>query len=301
MSYIVGQLGVGDGVYQLPALAGDSEIVYLETTTPWLYHHLEHVRCVEHREARNDAHSPAVRSALGRYEFHPAPEGVVATWARSITRDDLDARPDRAIAWARLAGRRVVHRPEPILPIDPAWITPRVKQLIAGGPFGVLRPSTIREEWSCESRNPQSGALATAVEQARRCGLRRWIAAGAVLGDREHLSDPVPECVYERLLDGELTLEEVAALLVHAELIVTPVCYVLPLAQALGLGPRTVALFGGYIPPDRIVTRLLGDPPASVVPSPFCSCYVVNHACEKSLSVSAIRNAVDSCRSLRVG
>ena len=92
-------------------------------------------------------------------------------------------------------------------------------------PVAVIRPATVRKEWANPARNPDPKYLAEAARELRK---HFYVVSLADLEEGEEwLVGELPEAdLY--LHKGELSLTEMLALVEHAAVVVSGVCWALP-------------------------------------------------------------------------
>ena len=151
------------------------------------------------------------------------------------------------------------------------------------GDYLVVRPATVRTDWISYSRNPRPEILHQAVELARGLGLRIVVVADIQPGYEDAL-EPMPHGDVE-WLKGELTADQLLALVFHARGVVAPVGWVVPACMAMDV--PLLCIMGGqgaYNHPTRLSDPRQGKLPIEwAMPDPFCMCGDVTHECHRAI------------------
>lgn len=277
---IEGPHGLGDNIYQRGVLnvlvneCGDD--VYVRT--PWPELLPARVRPIRadtrlRTQAKNEAKVDA-----GVWYRRPANASDVRTTygARDLEQGSILS------AMARAVGVRSARMDMPGLP---AW--PKTER-----PIAVIRPVTVRTEWSNPARNPDPAAL----HHASRALLRTHhvIAVADIDGDAERLVGVMPEA-NEYFVSGELSMLALFGLCVAADVLVGGVGWLVPFA--LAARKRALILLGGHgghNAPDCILGPL-APPDHSirfVFPDEFCPCTNMRHGCPKTIALTKLDAAL---------
>lgn len=163
------------------------------------------------------------------------------------------------------------------------WVKPWMRELPR--PLGIVRASTIRKEWKNTSRNPDPAAIQHLV---RANPWINWLEIGWLDGGQEILDAPRLRDFSWTYVHGQLSIEDVAALMSISDVSLSGVCFVLPMAAAVGGRPFTI--FGGSIPPDLLIEPCMGKV-GYFAPTPFCPCFSDTHECNKTLDFDAMNDA----------
>lgn len=151
------------------------------------------------------------------------------------------------------------------------------------GQYAVVRPVSVRKEWTNHARNPDPAYVAKAARELMRRGLR-VICVGDLEDGQETLMGEMPPAD-EYLIRGELSTRQLFALIRHATLVVGGVGWIVPTC----LGYRTPALIvGGGLaqhsaPQFLIDPRMDGSRTEFLLPDPYCWCRSATHDCKKAI------------------
>ena len=152
-----------------------------------------------------------------------------------------------------------------------------------GRPLAVVRPVTLRTEWTGPSRNPKPEYIALIA--ARLMATHYVVAIGDTEPGREWLVGDCPPN-HLALLKGELSVEKLLALIQHASICVG------------GVGFMTVAAIAARTPIYTVLGGLgrhnsierITDPRMDLacagfaVPDNFCLCDKLDHDCDKTIT-----------------
>jgi hypothetical protein len=264
--------GLGDNIYQRPLVRHFAEAgpVWLSTPYPEIYADLENVRPVRwatldlrcqmknmERQSADTWHLPpaAVRQVRLLYALRDM---------RSSISSELETH-----AGVRLPG----------LTMDlPDFGAPPLE-----APYAVIRPATVRREWSNPARNPRPQYLNEAAKVLRRGGLK-VVCVADIDGRREWLEGELPDAdVY--WIRGELDTTRLLALVQHASVVVGGVGWLVPAA----LADRVPAVIvgggvGGHNAPEVLVDRRMdAGRMRFLLPDRYCRCRNNRHQCEKTI------------------
>lgn len=151
------------------------------------------------------------------------------------------------------------------------------------GGYAVIRPASVRTEWTNHARNPDPAYLAEAAQLLRQHGLQ-VICVGDIDGAEEVLVGEMPpaDAYFVR---GELTTRELFGLIQHAAVVVGGVGWLLPTAMAY----RTPAVIiggglGRHNDPSLLTDPRMGERPIRFLsPDPYCRCGDLRHCCVKAI------------------
>lgn len=154
----------------------------------------------------------------------------------------------------------------------------------------VMRLPSIRKEWSCYPRIPFMEYFQICIDYLRQ---NYYIVTVGDIGNREEYAGIEPSNIDEkrdRRLVNHLGIWEVFDLLSKADLVVSPVCNILPICQILK--KKSFFIYGGYVP-----HALLNDERfyqvGHVEPEPFCFCAPkgqYEHKCNKDIPQETLLN-----------
>lgn len=270
--FIQSMKGLGDGIYQRPFVRAESErrAVFLDTPWPQLYADLPNVFPVRpattlRTQAKNAAAQPADvwherpfacdRAAFGY--------GTAALRKGSIIRALESALPLRGAPF--------------VFDLPPAGPSPFADI----GPYAVVRPVTLRREWTNSSRNPDHSAVFKVCQWLQDAGLFVVLVADLKPGEEEAVG-PLPPCD-AAFLAGELELSALMALVRGAAAAVGGVGWIVPMAIAAGT-PLFV-IQGGQLRHNG--PQAITDPRMNLSrvgwakPRYPCDCESMKHNCRK--------------------
>jgi ADP-heptose:LPS heptosyltransferase len=156
--------------------------------------------------------------------------------------------------------------------------------VVAAKPVAVLRPVTIRAEWTNTARAPDPRYIAQAATVLRHAGFH--VVAVADLEDgAEWLAGPMPEAD-EYFVRGELSVTELLALTQSAAVVVGGSGFIIP--AAIAQGTPLVVIGGGqgaHNHPERVTDpRMDLSAVRFVLPDRYCPCTSPRHACDKAIA-----------------
>lgn len=287
---VIGFQGLGDNFYQRPVIKSLVERdggCYLQTPWPWVYHDLSGVKFIRP--------TTSLRTQKMFYESLPSsmwttpPPGLKRV---SISYHPNDFRSGRTPTQAFAKGLGLTLRPAPFeIPED--WEPSRVLMELDGRPFGLVKPPTVRKEWKCPSRNPKPGLIQEVLDRRRDLV---WISVGWLKDSEEWLDGPPLTGTAYQFNHGELGIREIVHLVATAEFSVSGPCFLLPMSMALGMGERSLCIFGGHTPPENLVDDLLGSESRVLAPDPFCACHKNGHGCSRDISIKRLHKILEEMR-----
>lgn len=153
------------------------------------------------------------------------------------------------------------------------------------GKYAVIRPATVRTEWSAASRNPKPEYIAECAEKLLSEGYS--VISVADLEDGvEWAVEPLPKAT-KRFHKGEFNIKELLGLIQHASVVVGGVGWMTPASIAYKV-PSWI-IFGGFgafnapenlFDKDRMDLSKIGY----ALPDDFCRCRDGAHKCRKDIS-----------------
>lgn len=275
-----GPEGFGDTIYMRPAirkLAEKYEAVFVRTPWPQVFWDILNARpsrpeAIFYRT--QNANAAAVDPMIWHY-----PPGGLPQLAGFYGMDQF--RAGMTITAAFLQSFKVHDPVDFSLKVDPAWEPAWLKELPR--PYGIVHPPSIRREWMNVSRNPRPDYIQAVIDARPDI---HWVSIGFNVHDQEWYEGPPLHGVARRYDNGELSVEQLLALLGRADVAVSGPCWLLPAAAALGT--PLFCIFGGSIPPQLLIDPRMGGPVKAVAPIPFCPCFQNDHNCNKSISMGAL-------------
>lgn len=259
--------GLGDSIYQRAAVRALARTSIVSVATPWpeLYQDLG----VDLRPSGTTLRTQAKNESRPR-TWSPARRGsrnVRASYSAEIRNGSSIRRAIEASVGVTTEGRLELPRFE-----APAC-TPAT-------PFVVVRPLTVRTEWTNTARNAEPEQLDQVVAWIRALGYQ--VVSVADVDDKvERLVAPVEADL--RLENGELPVEQLLGLVAAASAVVGGVGWIVPACQAFDV-PAFVLLGGNGA--HNGIRQLVDerDRPTRTgfaVPDRFCVCSRMDHACDK--------------------
>lgn len=252
-------LGLGDNIFAR-AFVKQYPGAYLETPWPELYCDLD-VKCVRpETQLRTQA-----KNVQRGHAWHAAPAG-----------------PQLRIAYGRdpiVQGLRQAFRCEPAEFDLPAFGPAPVE-----GRYVLVRPATVRTEWRADTRNPLPEYVAQAAAEMRSRGYRVVSVADLEPG-KEWALEPLPPADI-RFHQGELPVEQLLALLQHADAVIGGIGWIVPAAIA-AKAPAWIICGGqgGFNSPEHITDPVMDLSRITfAVPDNFCRCTLKQHTCDKRIA-----------------
>lgn len=256
---IKGMLGLGDNIFAR-AFVKNYPGAFLETPWPELYSDLD-VKCIR-------------------------PITQLRTQAKNIDRPHKwhKAPPSRElrIAYGRepiIKGLRKAYRCDPREFDLPDFGTSPVD-----GRYVLIRPATVRSEWRADTRNPMPEYIASAATEMRRRGWK-VVSVADLVPDVEWALDPLPEADV-KFHRGELQVEQLLALLQHADAVIGGIGWIVPASIAAKV-PAWIICGGqgGFNSPEHITDPCMDLSRITFsVPDRFCRCTLKEHNCDKRIS-----------------
>lgn len=231
-------LGLGDSLHQralVRSLLKDGRQVFVSTTWPAVYHDLP----VTLVRAPTRLRTQAKNAEAGGFARSAPPAGCEV---RHVQYGPETVRDCGGVLAAMSKESGIPCGNDFILPVPDSWMTDRIRALLKSKrPIMVVRPLTVRAEWSNEARNPDPQAYSALYDAIR--GDYLTVSIADLEEGAEWLVPPnLPaDVVFHR---GELRFEELAVLFKHAALVFTAPGFSLLLAQAVST-PH-VGVFGAY-------------------------------------------------------
>ncbi|HEJ3436141.1 TPA: hypothetical protein SL386_001696 [Pseudomonas aeruginosa] len=252
-------MGLGDNIFAR-AFIKNYPGAYLETPWPELYRDLD-VKCV-----RPDTQLRTQAKNVQREHAWHAPAGG----------------PQLRIAYGRdpiIQGLRNAYHCEPA-----EFDLPDFGSSPVEGRYVLVRPATVRTEWRADTRNPDPQYIASAAAEMRRRGYQVVSVADLEHG-KEWALDPLPPADV-RFHKGELLVEQLLALLQHADAVIGGIGWIVPAAIAAKV-PAWIICGGqgGFNSPEHITDPVMDlSRIAFAVPDNFCRCTLKQHTCDKRIA-----------------
>lgn len=288
---IAGMKGLGDNLYQRPFVRQAAQrwgAVYLETPWPELYADLKNVFPIR---TGTQLRTQAKNERRTSIEFHRPPRGSQRMARFAYGSVELQ-RGSIISAFARQLPAR-----GPLTFDLPANCrTPAATVLEELGPrYAVVRPATVRREWSNPARNPDPAYIAEAAAQLRAASIPVLVVADLAAGEEE-LVGPLPPHDLA-LLGGELSIEELLGTVAGAAAVAGGVGWLVP--ASIAAQRQALIILGGngmHNAPEKITDPALDSSTLTfVTPDRFCLCERKDHACPKEISQFASRATTWIC------
>lgn len=275
--------GLGDAFYMRPAVRKTSERrkdVHLMNPWPQLFRDLP-VKLVKPQQVslrvqRKNCDRP--------FEWTPKPERYVERFLSYDKRDfDVLRTPPRAFM-SRAGINSEISYEDFRFPVPREWTDKWADRIPR--PFGVVHLPTLRREWKNPSRSPEKGYVS---HLANLSGSIRWISLEPAPSKEEWVTDPPIENLAGTFTDDQLSIEDLVAIVSLADVVLTNVCFLVPMAPAVGTPIFTV--FGGSVGPELLFDPCMGDKVGWVAPEPFCNCIEMTHDCNKTIPKDRLEGA----------
>lgn len=261
-------LGIGDSVYQRPFVRAQAltRPVYIDTSWPELFSDLPGVHFVK-------------------------PNTTLRTQAKHVTKlngfpwEDAPAECDRKkFTYVLVAPGSIAAELERHVGLDGqpfVFDLPDFGPSEIPGPYAVIRPVSIRKEWTAIARTPDPSYIEQAARILKASGFT-VVCVADIDGTQETLVGHMPEAdLY--FTNGELDLSALFSLVKNAAVVVGGSGWIIPVCLAY----RTPAVIiagglGHYNSPERVIdNRMDGSRMRFVMPVPYCRCMQPRHKCRK--------------------
>ena len=265
MIAIKGMFGLGDSVYQRAFIKSlvKSTPVLLETPWPEIYQDLPNIKFIK----------PHTRLRTQKKSADRVDKSV---WAKPYFGNAIQISYGDKGIMRGMRDRLKVDSSSFDLPDFDSPIS---------GKYAVIRPATVRTEWSAASRNPKPEYLAECAEKLLSEGYS-VISVADLEDDVEWALEPLPKAT-KRFHKGEFNIKELLGLIQHASVVVGGVGWMTPASIAYKV-PSWI-IFGGFgafnapenlFDKDRMDLSKIGY----ALPDQFCRCRDGAHKCRKDIS-----------------
>jgi hypothetical protein len=305
-----GCYGFGDNLNQRPVikdLADKYDTVYLKTPIPEFYWDLGNVKFVypDDVDAGTGHRTPSKHLArVPKSMFVPKPDGIpeqigmrrhVRVGPRFFFEEQGRSTevPAPAESVSVFEGiRRGAGIPKErysfMLPVKREWIAAARKVVaglaLKGKKLCLVRPPTIRKEWACSSRNPKAEYIQLLIDRYKD---EYFFLSIADIDGKDETLDGRLVGLDAEFHKGELPMTTILGLLKIADMTITGPGMMLQAAVAVRA--KAFAVFGGHAGPDYVLDPGMGlDNLEWVAPSPFCSCFLMDHDCNKEIPEAEI-------------
>jgi len=270
---VAGMGGLGDCIYSrafIKALARTRTVVYV--TTPW----------------------PQLLADIDNVRFVHSPTGL-RTQAKNVARQPatLWATPPRGLrpiavsyGHAALRSGSIVAAMRQCFGVDPdPWDLPAFAPPVIATtkPIAVVRPATLRTEWSNPARNPRAEYVAYAAHDLMRD--YHVVSVADLVAGVEWLDGDEPPA-HTQFHAGELSATQLLGLIQSARIVVGGVGFVVPACIAAST-PLFCVLggHGGHNHPEKITDpRMDLRHVGFATPDRYCPCENPGHGCNKTIT-----------------
>lgn len=262
---IQGMYGLGDNIFQRAFVRAlvPRHNVYLATSWPEIYHDLP-VQFVK-------ASTSLRTQAKNIRRQHPT------RWVAAPCQPQIYVR----YGHEALARGSIVSSMQQCFGTPPAgWDLPAFPRMVRDKPIALVRPVTVRSEWSNPARNPLPQYIAEIADDLMRD--YHVISVADLVEYQEWLDGPPPPA-HEQFHHGELDVTKLLGLLQSAAVVVGGVGWIVPACIAAGV-PLFCVLggHGAHNAPEKITDPRMDLTHVSFArPDRFCLCANMRHACDK--------------------
>lgn len=270
------QWGLGDSIFARPFVRAATEVydVYLETPWPELFSDLP-VRFVL-RERK-------LRTQMKNVRRQPSDLWVVPPEGAHMV--------DIGYNGETLKTRSIVQTIEQKyreLDVhvrgDPVWDLPDTGPcpVRSQRPIAFVRPVTQRKEWKNAARNPMPGYVNWVADQLM--ATHHVVVVADISGREEWLEGTLPRH-HLAMVQGQLDVKKLIALMRHADVLVGGVGFIVP--ASIALRRNAFVILGGHGGHNH--PRLITDPRMDLsrikfaMPERFCQCTNMEHQCDKRI------------------
>lgn len=284
-------VGLGDQIYARPFVLrlAETRDVWIPTPWPELFHGKPSVhRIASHHGLRTQRANVERAAGVAWERLPPNLHTVNLDYGRAVMTFGVSIYE----ALVRQAG---VGEPDFGLDVPEAWMEDARAALapLGGRPFCLYRPPTVRREWAATGRNPSPSAIREGWEAAQELGLAVVAVGWLAEGDEALADGALPGQPDLAFLCGELSWTAIAGAMVLADLVLYSPSFFLPLSVAVR--SRSFCLYGGMAPPSQLVDPRMGlERHGWAAPDPFCSCWKLEHGCNKFIPQGVVRAGIRS-------
>lgn len=265
--------GIGDSAYQRPFVRAQAATrpVYIDTAWPEIYADLPGVHFVKpattlrtqakHVERLNgfpwEAALPKHESEQKKFIYVLVAPGSIAA--------ELE--------------RRVGLNGQPFV-----FDLPDFGSVPIPAPYAVIRPVSIRKEWTAIARTPEPAYIQQAARMLKALGFT-VVCVADIDGEQETLVGEMPEADFY-FTKGEVEPPgPLFALVKNAAVVVGGSGWIIPVCLAYGTPAVIIGGgLGGYNAPARVIdSRMDGSRMRFVLPEPYCACIMTRHKCLKEI------------------
>lgn len=276
--YIKSYLGIGDNIYQRPfvkKLAEKYDTVFIETPVPQLYvdcgYNIRFVKSDAVFSSMKLRTQQKLRDIMPEVLWVPKPENIEEMEFLYHTPNSAGVSTKTGYSIIECFSQQV---PNANLPDDfkidvrDSWrgqarcILESHPNFNKNRPICVIKPPTIRGEWAVPNRNPKIEYMYMLLDNLPK--EYQVVSIADVEDDKEwfdfehdalwpYVGMDVETCNFHK---GEFNMRQVMGLVDIADVVICPVCFMVPLCAAVGT--KTFCVFGGYMHPDLILDERMG-------------------------------------------
>jgi hypothetical protein len=266
-------LGFGDSIYKRPFVKQlQGHDIFLYTPFPELYSDLKVKFCRPHTKLKTQRKNIDKHDALKTWtEEKPYGYNLAMSYTSGLSTGNVIEAME---GWVELESFDFT------IPVVEEGIE-RAKEIISkvDKKVCILRLPSVRNEWACESRNPEPRYFQEIIDAYND---RFYFISIGDCGENEYLVGEYTGIDLE-LHNSQLSLWEAVNLMRLSDLIVSIPCFTLPLSIAYGL--KAFFIYGGYVKHDRLIDKRMNLSTIGYIePSPFCNCVKNNHNCNKEIN-----------------
>ena len=148
----------------------------------------------------------------------------------------------------------------------------------------IVRPPTIRKEWTCGSRNPKPEYMQLLID---KYGDKYFFISVADLDGKDEVMDGRLMGIDAEFNHGELPMTTILGLMKIADIVITGPG--IGAQASAAVRAKAFVILGGHAGPDFILDPAMGlDNLEYVAPNPFCNCFLMTHDCNKEIPETEI-------------
>lgn len=259
---INGMKGLGDNIYQRAFIKKMGK-VWIDTPWPEIYEDLTNVNFVHTRTNLRTQSKNLDKQSKDRFSMFPGGQTKRVHYGA----DNIIKGLENAFGFA---------------PGD--FDLPDFGDSIIEGQYAVIRPVTIRKEWSAETRNPLPEYIEEAANILKETGIK-IISVADIDGINEWIvgNEPYADIKYH---NGELGIRELLSLIQNAALVVSPIGWAVPACIAAKTPAWIVCGGNGALNHPNHITHESMDLSNIdfILPDNYCMCASKAHNCDKKIT-----------------
>lgn len=269
-----GMHGLGDNIYQRPFVraAAQRGPIFLNTSWPELYSDIPNVHFIKPNTLLRTQCKNVART---RRRWVAAPIGA------DVLRVSYGARDLEAGSILQYMESRIPLNGPLVMDLPPTPKGYRPPWPATGKPIAVVRPVTVRTEWTNTARNPKPEYIALLARSLART--HTVVTVADISPPHEVGVEPLPVGHME-FVKGELSVVDLIELCRAAAVLVGGVGWLVPMALALNK-PAGIVLggHGAHNRPEVITDPRIKHQIDFAQPDNFCQCSNMRHDCDKTI------------------